>query len=90
MSKSSKILMAVATGVAIGAVLAYTVKKINEEKVDDLAINTTSEPTTLENIAEQFSNKISSELKAAELKIRSSVRKEMDALNPEKDLGLFL
>ncbi len=89
MSKS-KIILALLAGVAIGAIVAYTVNTINEEKIDGDLADEEREPTTLENIAQQFSDKISSELKTAEKIIRTAVKKEIDALNPESELGLFL
>jgi uncharacterized protein HemX len=89
MSKS-KIILALLAGVAIGAVVAYTVKTIQEETVADGLSDEERQPTTLDNIAQQFSDKISSELKMAEKKIRTAVKKEIDALNPESELGLFL
>jgi uncharacterized protein HemX len=89
MSKS-KIILALLAGVAIGAVVAYTVQTINEQTEDENIADENKEPTTLENIAQQFSDKISSELKTAEKKIRTAVKKEIDALNPESELGLFL
>jgi uncharacterized protein HemX len=89
MSKS-KIILALLAGVAIGAVVAYTVKTIQEETMDDNFSDEEKQPTTLDNIAQQFSDKISSELKTAEKKIRTAVKKEIDALNPESELGLFL
>jgi hypothetical protein len=89
MSKS-KIILALLAGVAIGAVVAYTVKTIQEEKADGGLSDEERQPTTLDNIAQQFSDKISSELKMAEKKIRTAVKKEIDALNPESELGLFL
>ncbi len=89
MSKS-KIVMALLAGIAIGAVVAYTVNSINEQAQEEGLAKEEREPTTLENIAQQFSDKISSELKTAEKKIRTAVKKEIDALNPESELGLFL
>jgi uncharacterized membrane protein YraQ (UPF0718 family) len=89
MSKS-KIVLALLAGVAIGAIVAYTVKTINEETFNENLSDEERQPTTLENIAQQFSDKISSELKTAEKKIRTAVKKEIDALNPESELGLFL
>jgi uncharacterized membrane-anchored protein YhcB (DUF1043 family) len=89
MSKS-KIILALLAGVAIGAVLAYTVQTINEQPVEDELSDEEKQPTTMDNIAQQFSDKISSELKMAEKKIRTAVKKEIDALNPESELGLFL
>jgi uncharacterized protein HemX len=91
MSKSSKILLALVAGIAIGAVVAYAVKTATEviEDNNELA-NEDAEPNKLETIAQQFSDKISTELKAAEKKIRTAVQKEMDAISPEKEMGLFL
>jgi uncharacterized membrane-anchored protein YhcB (DUF1043 family) len=89
MSKS-KIILALLAGVAIGAVVAYTVQTINEQPVKDELSDEEKQPTTMDNIAQQFSDKISSELKMAEKKIRTAVKKEIDALNPESELGLFL
>ncbi len=89
MSKS-KIILALIAGVAIGAVVAYTVQTIHEQTVNEDLAEENKQPTTLENIAQQFSDKISSELKTAEKKIRTAVKKEIDALNPESELGLFL
>jgi hypothetical protein len=90
MSKSLKILLALGTGVAIGATLAYVIKTANEKNIDSTYADDEVEPTKLDGIAKQFSDKISAELKAAETKIRSAVRKEIDGLNPERELGLFL
>ncbi len=89
MSKS-KIILALLAGVAIGAVVAYSVKTIIEKTTDDSLADEEKLPTTIDNIAQQFSDKISTELKAAEKKIRTAVKKEIDALNPESELGLFL
>lgn len=89
MSKS-KIILALLAGVAIGAVVAYTLQTINEQAADENLADENKEPTTLENIAQQFSDKISFELKAAEKKIKTAVKKEIDALNSESEAGLFL
>jgi uncharacterized protein HemX len=89
MSKS-KIILALLAGVTIGAVVAYTVQAINKPTQEKDLAEENNQPTTLDNIAQQFSNKISSELKTAEKKIRTAVKKEIDALNPESELGLFL
>jgi lysophospholipid acyltransferase (LPLAT)-like uncharacterized protein len=89
MSKS-KIILALLAGVAIGAVVAYSVKAITEKTMDDTLADKETLPSTFENIAQQFSDKISIELKAAEKKIRTSDKKEIDTLNPESELGLFL
>ncbi len=89
MSKS-KILLALLAGVTIGAVVAYSVKTITEKDNTDNLVDEEKQPTTIDNIAQQFSDKISAELKAAEKKIRTAVKKEIDALNPESELGLFL
>jgi uncharacterized protein HemX len=89
MSKS-KILLALLAGVAIGAVVAYAVQASIDNETEDALADGEHQPSKLENIAQQFSDKISSELKAAEKKIRTSVQKEIDALNPESELGLFL
>ncbi len=89
MSKS-KIILALLTGVAVGAVVAYTVKTMVEDKSDHSLEDAATEPSKFDGIAQQFSDKISLEMKAAERKIRSAVQKEIDALSPEKELGLFL
>ncbi len=86
----SKIILAVLAGVAIGAVVAYAIKKTTEENDEQILKNETNEPSKLDSIAKQFSEKISTELKAAEKKIKTAVQKEIDALSPEKELGLFL
>ena len=90
MSKSSKVLLAVVAGVAVGAALAYVVKTATEKNVADNYADNETEPSKFDNITKQFSDKISSELKAAEIKIRSAVRKEIDGISPERELGLFL
>jgi hypothetical protein len=90
MNKSTKVLLALGAGVALGAVLAYVIKTASEKNAEDFLSDGEEEPTKLDNIAKQFSDKISAELKAAETKIRSAVRKEIDGLNPERELGLFL
>jgi uncharacterized protein HemX len=89
MSKS-KIILALIAGVAIGAVVAYAVQASTDNETEDTLADGEQKPSKLESIAQQFSDKISSELKAAEKKIRTSVQKEIDALNPESELGLFL
>jgi uncharacterized protein HemX len=89
MSKS-KIILALIAGVAIGAVVAYAVQSSIDKETEDTLADEEQKPNKLEAIAQQFSDKISSELKAAEKKIRTSVQKEIDALNPESELGLFL
>ncbi len=86
MSKSSKVVLALLAGVAIGVAVAYIAKEKNTE--NDIAES--QEPTALDNIAQQFSDKISTELKAAEKKIRSAVKKEMGIISPEQEMGLFL
>ncbi len=86
MSKSSKVALALIAGVVVGVAVAYIVKEKNTE--NDIAEN--KEPTVLDNITQQFSDKISTELKAAEKKIRSAVKKEIGIASPEKELGLFL
>ncbi len=86
----SKIVFALLTGVAIGSVVAYAIKTASEENDEQILKNETNETSKLDSIAQQFSEKISTELKAAEKKIRTAVQKEIDALSPEKELGLFL
>jgi uncharacterized membrane protein YraQ (UPF0718 family) len=86
----SKIILALLAGVTIGAVVAYSVKTITEKDNTDNIVDEEKQSATIDNIAQQFSDKISTELKAAEKKIRTAVKKEIDALNPESELGLFL
>jgi peptidoglycan hydrolase CwlO-like protein len=86
----SKIILAIAAGAVIGGAIALTIKHNNQTTEEDDEKLSNTEPSKLENIAQQFADKISVELETAERKIKSAVSKEMNRLNPESELGLFL
>lgn len=86
--KKSNIVLAILAGAAIGGIIAIVLKAENaltkdedEEEEKNNAFN---------KIAQQFSEKISSELKAAENKIKAAVKNNDGFLNPDEETGVFL
>lgn len=89
MSKS-RIALAILAGAAIGAIVtvALTVRKELEEEEDEFREPEAVSP--FDNIARQFSDRISSDLKAAENKIKSVVSSGRGFVQPEGEFGIFL
>ncbi len=85
----SKIILAIVVGAAIGGAIALSIKNNNDSLVEPETM-ADSEPSTLDNIAQQFADKIASELQIAERKIKSVVSKETNGFSVESELGLFL
>ncbi len=85
----SKIILAIVVGAAIGGAIALSIKNNNDSLVEVESMPE-SEPSTLENIAQQFAEKIAPELQIAERKIKSIVSKETNGFSAERELGLFL
>lgn len=86
MSKS-KVIVALLTGVLLGGALVYgaTRHHKNESNIDD-AENMNS----LDTITKQFADKLATELKTAEKKIKQVVKNDLYGISPERELGLFL
>lgn len=96
--KKSNIVLGILAGAAIGGAVALILKArkeldeiadgIDEEEEDD------DEPrpeSRFENIARQFSERISDELKSAENRIRSAVKKGSSSFNvSDGEYGTFL
>ena len=84
--KKSNIVLAIIAGAAIGGIVAIILQAekaiINEQQND-------TEDGAFEKIAQQFSDKISSDLKTAETKIKSTV-KSNGFLKPDEETGVFL
>ena len=92
MSKSN-IALAIIAGAVIGGAVALVLQAqhlLDPEEAED---EPQKEPSALDefgNIARQFSERISSELKAAENKIKSAVKKDPDFTIPQGEFGVFL
>ncbi len=86
--KKSNIVLAVLAGAAIGGIIAIVLKAekalITEQEHQDLDTN------VFNKIAQQFSDKISSELKTAENRIKSVVKNNNGFLQPDEEAGVFL
>lgn len=80
--------MAILAGAAIGGIIAIVLKAekslIAEQEDEDLETN------VFNKIAQQFSDKISSELKTAENRIKSAVKNNNGFLKPDEETGVFL
>lgn len=86
--KASNIMLAVLAGAAIGGIIAIVLKAeaaLTENDEDD-----EFESVAFKNIANQFSDKISSELKTAEHKLKSAVQRNTGLLKPDEQDGVFL
>ncbi len=84
--KKSNILLAIIAGAAIGGIVAIILqaeKALIDEQQND------TEDGAFERIAQQFSDKISSDLKTAETKIKSAA-KSNGFLKPDEEAGIFL
>ncbi len=88
--KASNIVLAVLAGAAIGGIVAIILKaesaltESSEDAEDDY------KGSAFEKIANQFSEKFSSELKTAEHKIKSAVQRNTGLLKPDEQDGVFL
>ena len=88
--KASNIVLAVLAGAAIGGIVAIVLKAENalfETGHDD---DNGYESSAFKKIANQFSEKISSELKTAEHKLKSAVQGNSRLLKPDEQDGVFL
>jgi selenophosphate synthase len=90
MSKKSNIALAILAGAAIGGIIALAIKA--ESAMNDEAENTENDETTskFELIAKQFSDRIATDLKAAENKIKNVVKKGPSLNIPDDEYGIFL
>ena len=90
MSKSN-IVLAILAGAVIGGMIAIVLKAESVlDDDDDSEDDEQPDDTKLENIARQFSDRISSELKTAETKLRSAVKSKTDFSLPDGEFGGFL
>ena len=91
MSKSN-IALAIIAGAVIGGIVAIVLKaeKALDEEYDHDEETEEEESNIFGDIAKQFSERISSELLAAENKIKSAVKKEPGFIAPHGEFGIFL
>jgi hypothetical protein len=86
--KKSNIVLAILAGAAIGGIIAIAFKAekalLTEQEDED------SDNNVFDKIAQQFSDKISSELKTAEYRIKSEVKNNTGFLKPDEETGVFL
>jgi|GEM_PF-2492919 len=83
--KKSNIVLAILAGAAIGGIVAIILKAENE--ISNLNVDE-EENSSFDKIAQQFSDKLSSDLKTAESKIKST-EKNNDFSKHDED-GVFL
>lgn len=90
MSKSN-IALAIVAGAVIGGIVALVLRteKLLEEAMDEND-DEEYEPPRFEKIAGQFSDRISSEMRKAEDKIKSAVRGEAALRQSGEESGVFL
>ena len=88
--KASNIVLAVLAGAAIGGIVAIVLKAENALFEDGNDDENGNESSAFERIANQFSEKISSELKTAEHKLKSAVQGNSRLLKPDEQDGVFL
>ena len=91
MSKSN-IALAVLAGAVIGGAVALILKaqsELDEAVSPEEAADEEEESPEFETIAKQFSERISSELKAAEEKLKSAAKRS-DLIIPDGEFGVFL
>lgn len=88
MSKSN-IALAILAGAVIGGIIAVVVTAENALTDDNHEEEEEESNQRAENIARQFSERLSSELQTAELKIKSAV-KQTDFNQPQGEFGVFL
>lgn len=83
--KTSNIVLGILAGAAIGGIVAIILKA--EKELLELSEDN-DEETTFDKIAQQFSDKLSSGLKKAETKIKSTVKSNEFSKHDEE--GVFL
>ena len=88
--KASNIVLAVLAGAAIGGIIAIVLKAEAALIDNDEDGNNDYESSAFKKIANQFSEKISSELKTAEHKLKSAVERNTGLLKPDEQDGVFL
>jgi hypothetical protein len=88
--KTSNIVLAVLAGAAIGGIIAIVLKAEAALTDSDEDGNHDYESSAFKKIANQFSEKISSELKTAEQKLKSAVGTNSRMLEPDEHDGVFL
>lgn len=89
--KASNIVLAVLAGAAIGGIVAIVLKAENALfETDSNDEENGQELSAFNKIANQFSEKISSELKTAEHKLKSAVQGNTRLLKPDEQDGVFL
>ncbi|MFC4261672.1 hypothetical protein ACFOWM_02170 [Ferruginibacter yonginensis] len=92
--KKSNIILALLAGAAIGGIIALAIKDKNNDIIEEQLAELEEQEVTMadkfDKIAEQFSNKISNELKAAENIIKSAVDRKKSFLHPDESSGIFL
>ena len=92
MSKSN-IVLAILAGAVIGGMIAIVLKAesvLDNDEDEGSEENGQPNDTKFENIARQFSDRISSELKTAESKLQSAVKSKTDFSLPDGEFGGFL
>ena len=88
--KASNIVLAVLAGAAIGGIIAIVLKAEAALIDNGEDGNNDYESSAFKKIANQFSEKISSELKTAEHKLKSAVERNTGLLKPDEQDGVFL
>ncbi len=83
--KKSNIVLAILAGAAIGGIVAIILKAENE--ISNLNVDE-EENSSFDKIAQQFSDKLSSDLKTAESKIKSTEKNNDFSKHDEE--GVFL
>lgn len=90
MSKSN-IALAVLAGLVIGGIVVIVLKAEGTLKASAGADeNDEKENTRTKEIAKQFSERISPDLEAAEMKIRSGAKKDSGFIKSQGEFGVFL
>ena len=90
MSKSN-IALAVLAGLVIGGIVVIALKAEGALIASDGADEDDEKGNTrTKEIAKQFSERISPDLEAAEMKIKSAVKKDSGFIKPQGEFGVFL
>ncbi len=88
--KASNIVLAILAGAAVGGIIAIVLKTEAALTESSNGDEDNYESFAFKKIANQFSEKISSELKTAEHKLKSAVQKNTGLLKPDERDGVFL
>jgi len=88
--KASNIVLAVLAGAAIGGIIAIVLKAENALTESSEDEKNGYESSAFKKIANQFSEKISSDLKTAEHKLKSAAQRNSGLLKPDEQDGVFL